>query len=49
MHIDTHFSKLEYFNYDNVKLFKNKFPLQYVERTQKKNLICMQNEFVFGT
>jgi hypothetical protein len=28
VHLDTHFSKFEYFNYDNVKLFKNKFPLQ---------------------
>jgi len=24
MHIDTHFLKLEYFNYDNVKPFKSK-------------------------
>jgi hypothetical protein len=24
-HIDTHFKKLKYFNYDNVKPFKNKF------------------------
>jgi len=25
MHIDTHFWELEYFNYDNVKPFKNSF------------------------
>jgi len=26
MHIDIYFLKLEYFNYDNVKLLKNSFP-----------------------
>jgi hypothetical protein len=26
MHIDTFFLKLEYFNYDDVKLLKNSFP-----------------------
>jgi len=26
MHIDTFFLKLEYFNYDNVKLLKSSFP-----------------------
>jgi len=25
MHINMHFLELEYFNYDNVKPFKNKF------------------------
>ncbi len=29
MHIDIYFLKLEYFNYDNVKLLRNNFPNEY--------------------
>ncbi len=41
MHIDAHFLKFEYFNYDNVKTFKNKFFFRWVWNA--KNLFFNMN------